>query len=100
MSWNNNGNNGSRDPWGGKDGPPDIDEALKKNSLLFKPRIIKKGNPNQKIKVRLRYFGIKEWHEGILPFSVKLQFENNVAVINFENSEIRGSIYSSVKICT
>ena len=30
MSWNNNGNNGSRDPWGGKDGPPDIDEALKK----------------------------------------------------------------------
>ena len=29
MSWNNNGNNGSRDPWGGKDGPPDIDEALK-----------------------------------------------------------------------
>ena len=27
-----------------------IDEALKKNSLLFKPRIIKKGNPNQKIK--------------------------------------------------
>ena len=57
-------------------------------------------DPNQKIKVRLRYFGIEEWHEGILPFSVKLQFENNVAVINFENSEIRGSIYSSVKICT
>ena len=27
-----------------------IDEALKKNSLLFKPRIIKKGNPTQKIK--------------------------------------------------
>ena len=26
-----------------------IDDALKKNSLLFKPRIIKKGNPNQKI---------------------------------------------------
>lgn len=26
-----------------------IDEALKKNNLLFKPRIIKKGNPNQKI---------------------------------------------------
>ena len=28
-----------------------IDEALKK-SLLFKPRIIKKGNPDQKIKSR------------------------------------------------
>ncbi|WP_440669836.1 xanthine dehydrogenase molybdopterin binding subunit [Candidatus Pelagibacter sp. HIMB1483] len=26
-----------------------IDDALKRNSLLFKPRIIKKGNPNQKI---------------------------------------------------
>ncbi len=26
-----------------------IEEALKKNSLLFKPRIIKKGNPSQKI---------------------------------------------------
>ena len=57
-------------------------------------------DPNQKIKVRLRYFGIEEWHEGILPFSVKIQFENNVAVINFENSEIRGSIFSSVKVCT
>jgi hypothetical protein len=38
MSWNNNGNNGSRDPWGGKDGPPDIDEALKNleiNSVFY-----------------------------------------------------------------
>ena len=26
-----------------------INDALKKNSLLFKPRIIKKGNPTQKI---------------------------------------------------
>ncbi len=26
-----------------------INDALKKNNLLFKPRIIKKGNPNQKI---------------------------------------------------
>ena len=26
-----------------------ISEALKKNNLLFKPRIIKKGNPSQKI---------------------------------------------------
>ena len=26
-----------------------IEEALKKNNLLFKPRIIKKGNPSQKI---------------------------------------------------
>ena len=43
MSWNNNGNNGSRDPWGGKDGPPDIDEALKKFreqfSFLFGKKI-------------------------------------------------------------
>ena len=26
-----------------------INEALKKNNLLFKPRIIKKGNPHKKI---------------------------------------------------
>ena len=30
----------------------------------------------------------------------KISIENNVAVINFENSEIRGSIFSSVKVCT
>ena len=32
MSWNEpNGGNGPRDPWGGKDqGPPDLDEALRK----------------------------------------------------------------------
>ena len=41
MSWNNNGNNGSRDPWGGKDGPPDIDEALKISNKL----IVLNGDP-------------------------------------------------------
>ncbi len=33
MAWNQPGGNGSRDPWGdrgGQDGPPDLDEALKK----------------------------------------------------------------------
>ena len=29
-----------------------IDDALKQNKLLFKPRLIKKGNPNKKIKSR------------------------------------------------
>ena len=37
MSWNGNDNN--KDPWGRKDGPPDIDEAINKfkeklNSIL------------------------------------------------------------------
>ncbi len=33
MAWNEPGGNGNKDPWGGKrggDGPPDLDEALKK----------------------------------------------------------------------
>ena len=32
MSWNGNDNN--KDPWGRKDGPPDIDEAINKLSLI------------------------------------------------------------------
>ena len=36
MSWNgNNDNDNDKDPWGRKDGPPDIDEAINK----FKERI-------------------------------------------------------------
>ena len=57
-------------------------------------------DPNQQIKVRIRYLGIEEWHNGKLPFSVKLQFVNNIAIINFEKSDIRGSIYTSIKICS
>jgi|TARA_B100001094_G_scaffold29944_1_gene24962 membrane protease subunit HflK len=34
MSWNDNGNNGSRDPWGNKNDAPDIDEAIKKFKSL------------------------------------------------------------------
>ncbi len=34
MSWNDNGNNGSRDPWGNKNDTPDIDEAIKKFKSL------------------------------------------------------------------
>jgi len=34
MSWNGN-NNDNKDPWGRKDGPPDIDEAINK----FKEKI-------------------------------------------------------------
>ena len=34
MSWNDNGNNGSRDPWGNKNDGPDIDEAIKKFKSL------------------------------------------------------------------
>ena len=33
MSWNNN--NGNKDPWGRNDGPPDIDEAIKKIKERF-----------------------------------------------------------------
>tara|TARA_B100000989_G_scaffold176954_1_gene132866 strand:+ start:71 stop:1213 length:1143 start_codon:yes stop_codon:yes gene_type:complete len=35
MSWNDNGNNGSRDPWGNKNEAPDIDEAIKKFKSLI-----------------------------------------------------------------
>ena len=55
---------------------------------------------NEPIKVRIRYFGIEQWFNGILPFSIKVPFQNNLAIINFENSEIRGSIYVSIKICS
>ena len=34
MSWNDNGNNGSRDPWGNRNDAPDIDEAIKKFKAL------------------------------------------------------------------
>ena len=34
MSWNDNGNNGSRDPWGNKKDAPGIDEAIKKIKSL------------------------------------------------------------------
>ena len=34
MSWNDNGKNGSRDPWGNKNDAPDIDEAIKKFKSL------------------------------------------------------------------
>ena len=55
---------------------------------------------NEPIKVRIRYFGIEQWFNGILPFSIKIPFQNNLAIINFENSEIRGSIYTTIKICS
>ena len=35
MSWNDNGKNGSRDPWGNKNDAPDIDEAIKKFKSLI-----------------------------------------------------------------
>jgi len=35
MSWNDNGKNGSRDPWGNKKDAPDIDEAIKKFKSLI-----------------------------------------------------------------
>ena len=35
MSWNDNGKNGSRDPWGNKNDAPDIDEAIKKFKSLL-----------------------------------------------------------------
>ncbi len=35
MSWNDNGNNRDRDPWGGNNNPPDIDEVLKKFKAQF-----------------------------------------------------------------
>ena len=54
MSWNNNGNNGSRDPWGGKDGPPDIDEALKKFREQFSFLFGKKSFENL-LKYALKY---------------------------------------------
>ena len=34
MSWNDNGKNGSRDPWGNRNDAPDIDEAIKKFKSL------------------------------------------------------------------
>ena len=34
MSWNDNGKNGSRDPWGNKNDAPDNDEAIKKFKSL------------------------------------------------------------------
>ena len=55
---------------------------------------------NEPIKVRIRYFGIEQWFNGTLPFSIKIPFQNNLAIINFENSEIRGSIYTTIKICS
>ena len=55
---------------------------------------------NEPIKVRIRYFGIEQWFSGILPFSIKIPFQKNLAIINFENSEIRGSIYTTIKICS
>ena len=55
---------------------------------------------NEPIKVRIRYFGVEQWFNGILPFSIKIPFQNNLAIINFENSEIRGSIYATIKICS
>ena len=35
MSWNDNGKNGSRDPWGNRNDSPDIDEAIKKFKSLI-----------------------------------------------------------------
>ena len=34
MSWNDNGKNGSKDPWGNRNDAPDIDEAIKKFKSL------------------------------------------------------------------
>ena len=34
MSWNDNGKNGSRDPWGNRNDAPDIDEAIKRFKSL------------------------------------------------------------------
>ena len=52
------------------------------------------------IKVRIRYLGIEQWFNGVLPFTIKIPFQNNIAIINLENSEVRGSIYTSVKVCS
>ena len=52
------------------------------------------------IKVRIRYFGIEQWFNGVLPFTIKIPFQNNVAIVNLENSNVRGSIYTSVKVCS
>ena len=37
MSWNDQNNNGSRDPWGNKNDAPDIDEAIKRFKAIFGP---------------------------------------------------------------
>ena len=37
MSWNDQNNNGSRDPWGNKNDAPDIDEAIKRFKAIFSP---------------------------------------------------------------
>ena len=37
MSWNDQNNNGPRDPWGNKNDAPDIDEAIKRFKAIFGP---------------------------------------------------------------
>ena len=44
MSWNDNGNNRDRDPWGGNNNPPDIDEVLKKFKAQFNSLFGGKGS--------------------------------------------------------
>ena len=57
MSWNDNGKNGSRDPWGNKNDAPDIDEAIKKfKSLIPKfQNLIKKRNTSEDTDIKLEF---------------------------------------------
>ena len=55
---------------------------------------------NKPIKVRLRYFGIEQWFSGSLPFSTKIPFQDNIAIIKFEKSDVRGSVYTTIKVCS
>ena len=55
---------------------------------------------NKPIKVRIRYFGIEQWFNGLLPFTTKIPFQDNIVIINFESSDVRGSIYTTIKVCS
>tara|TARA_B100001996_G_scaffold381947_1_gene372517 strand:+ start:1079 stop:1786 length:708 start_codon:yes stop_codon:yes gene_type:complete len=55
---------------------------------------------NKPIKVRIRYFGIEQWFNGLLPFTTKIPFQDNIVIINFERSDVRGSIYTTIKVCS
>ena len=55
---------------------------------------------NKPIKVRIRYFGIEQWFDGLLPFTTKIPFQDNIVIINFERSDVRGSIYTTIKVCS
>ena len=55
---------------------------------------------NKPIKVRIRYFGIEQWFNELLPFTIKIPFQDNIVIINFERSDVRGSIYTTIKVCS